>query len=81
MSTRDLSYAELSRLAARFTGVLRALGINKGYRVFTIMGRIPELYITMLGALRNGSVVSPLFSAFGPSRSPPESKSGKPTCW
>ncbi len=30
------------------------------------MGRIPELYITMLGALRNGSVVSPLFSAFGP---------------
>ncbi|OOK63368.1 AMP-binding enzyme family protein, partial [Mycobacterium kansasii] len=66
MSTRDLSYAELSRLAARFTAVLRALGINKGYRVFTIMGRIPELYITMLGALRNGSVVSPLFSAFGP---------------
>ncbi|KZS72016.1 acetate--CoA ligase [Mycobacterium kansasii] len=66
MSTRDLSYAELSRLAARFTGVLRALGIDKGYRVFTIMGRIPELYITMLGALRNGSIVSPLFSAFGP---------------
>ena len=34
--------------------------------MFTIMGRIPELYIAMLGALRNGSVVSPLFSAFGP---------------
>ncbi len=30
------------------------------------MGRVPELYITILGALRNGSVVSPLFSAFGP---------------
>lgn len=66
ISTRDLSYAELGRLAQRFTGVLRALGIGKGDRVFTIMGRIPELYITMLGALRNGSVVSPLFSAFGP---------------
>lgn len=66
IATRDLSYAELSRLAGRFSGVLRALGINKGNRVFTIMGRIPELYITMLGALRNGSVVSPLFSAFGP---------------
>src|SRR6185369_11731358 len=26
----------------------------------------PELYISILGALRNGSVVSPLFSAFGP---------------
>jgi acetyl-CoA synthetase len=66
IATRDLSYAELGRLTRRFTNVLRSLGINKGDRVFTIMGRIPELYITMLGALRNGSVVSPLFSAFGP---------------
>ncbi|BBX97058.1 acetate--CoA ligase [Mycobacterium lacus] len=66
VSTRDLSYAELGRLTQRFTGALRALGVGKGDRVFTIMGRIPELYITVLGALRNGSVVSPLFSAFGP---------------
>jgi acetyl-CoA synthetase len=66
MSTRDLSYAELARLSRRFCGVLRSLGINKGNRVFTILGRTPELYITMMGALRNGSVVSPLFSAFGP---------------
>ena len=65
-ATRDLSYAELGRLSRRFTGVLRSLGISKGDRVFTIMGRIPELYITVFGALRNGSVVSPLFSAFGP---------------
>ncbi|GJN99024.1 acetate--CoA ligase [Mycobacterium marinum] len=64
--TQDLSYAELGRLVRKFTAVLRGLGVNKGDRVFTIMGRIPELYITMLGALRNGSVVSPLFSAFGP---------------
>ena len=66
IAARDLSYAELGQLVKRFSGLLRSLGINKGDRVFTIMGRIPELYITMLGALRNGSVVSPLFSAFGP---------------
>ena len=66
LASHDLSYAELGRLASRFTNVLRALGVNKGDRVFTIMGRTPELYIAMLGALRNGSVVSPLFSAFGP---------------
>ncbi len=64
--TRDLTYAELARLTARFTNVLRSLGIGKGDRVFTMMDRVPELYITILGALRNGSVVSPLFSAFGP---------------
>lgn len=66
LKTRDLSYAELARLAERFTAVLRCLGIGKGSRVFTLMGRTPELYIAMMGALRNGSVVSPLFSAFGP---------------
>ncbi len=66
ITTQDLTYAELGRLARRFSGALRSLGINKGSRVFTLMGRSPELYIAMLGALRNGSVVSPLFSAFGP---------------
>ena len=66
VATRDLSYAELARLSRRFTNVLRSLGLNKGDRVFTLMGRSPELYISILGALRNGNVVSPLFSAFGP---------------
>ncbi|TGD89171.1 acetate--CoA ligase [Mycolicibacterium sp. CH28] len=66
LTRHDVSYAELGRLTRRFTNVLRGLGIGKGDRVFVIMGRVPELYISILGALRNGSVVSPLFSAFGP---------------
>ncbi len=66
LQTRDLSYADLARETRRFTNVLRSLGVGKGEKVFVIMGRVPELYIAMLGALRNGSVVSPLFSAFGP---------------
>ena len=66
LATHDVSYAELGRLTRKFTNVLRGLGIGKGDKVFVIMGRVPELYISMLGALRNGSVVSPLFSAFGP---------------
>ncbi|OBI27046.1 acetate--CoA ligase [Mycobacterium sp. E2238] len=66
LATRDLSYAELGRLSRKFSSALRALGVNRGHRVFIVMARGPELYIAMLGALRNGSVVSPLFSAFGP---------------
>jgi len=31
-----------------------------------LAGRIPELYIAALGTLKNGSVFTPLFSAFGP---------------
>ncbi|KAA0079394.1 acetate--CoA ligase [Mycolicibacterium sp. P9-64] len=66
VSTHDLTYAELNRLSRKFTHVLRSLGVGKGDRVFTLMGRSPALYVSILGALRNGSVVSPLFSAFGP---------------
>ncbi|HVZ02965.1 MAG TPA: AMP-binding protein, partial [Dongiaceae bacterium] len=65
-TTLDLSYAELGRRTARFANTLRTLGIGKSDRVFGLMGRIPELYIAALGTLRNGSVFSPLFSAFGP---------------
>lgn len=64
--TRDISYQELARDARRFAGVLHDLGVGKGDRVFVLAQRIPELYVTVLGTLRNGSVVSPLFSAFGP---------------
>ena len=66
LTTHDISYRDLGRLSRRFTNVLRGLGIGRGDKLFVIMGRVPELYISMLGALRNGSVVSPLFSAFGP---------------
>ena len=66
LTSHDISYAELGRLTRKFTNVLRGLGIGRGDKVFMIMGRVPELYIGMLGALRNGSVCSPLFSAFGP---------------
>jgi acetyl-CoA synthetase len=65
-AARDFTYGELSRLTNRFANVLRALGVVKGDRVFALAGRIPELYITALGALKNGSVFCPLFSAFGP---------------
>ena len=63
---RDFTYRELLSLSNRFANLLRDLGVGRGDRVFSLLGRIPELYIAALGALRNGSVFSPLFSAFGP---------------
>ena len=65
-TNRDIRYGELSRLTNRFANVLKSLGIGKGERLFLLSGRIPELYVTVLGSFKNGTVVSPLFSAFGP---------------
>ena len=65
-SSHALSYAELSRQTNRFANALRGLGVGSGARVFVMAGRIAQLYVAVLGSLKNGSVVTPLFSAFGP---------------
>jgi acetyl-CoA synthetase len=31
-----------------------------------LAGRVPELYVSVLGTLKYGAVACPLFSAFGP---------------
>ena len=62
----EATYAELAARTNRFANVLRGLGIGKGDRVFTLLGRVPELYVSVLGTLKNASVLCPLFSAFGP---------------
>jgi acetyl-CoA synthetase len=63
---RDFTYGDLGEQSSRFANTLHRLGIGKGDRVFVLTGRIPELYIAVLGAWKNGSVLCPLFSAFGP---------------
>jgi acetyl-CoA synthetase len=63
---REFTYAELAAETNRFANVLRALGVRSGERVFSLLGRVPELYLTALGTLKAGAVFCPLFSAFGP---------------
>jgi acetyl-CoA synthetase len=65
-ATRDFTYSDLARETNRFANVLAGLGVERGERVFVLAGRIPELYLAVLGALKRGCVLSPLFSAFGP---------------
>ncbi len=63
---RDITYADLQRDMAKFAAMLHKLGLGEGDRVFSLLGRVPELYVTVLGTLKAGLVFSPLFSAFGP---------------
>lgn len=64
--TRSVSYGDLADQTNRFAAVLRSLGVGRGERVFSLLGRSPGLYVAVLGTFKNGSVFCPLFSAFGP---------------
>ncbi|KAB1157737.1 acetate--CoA ligase [Flavobacterium luteum] len=63
---RDFTYSELKVQTSKFANVLQNLGIQKGECVFSLAGRIPELYITALGTLKYTAVFCPLYSVFGP---------------
>jgi acetyl-CoA synthetase len=63
---QDVTYDELRRQTGRFANLLQRRGVRKGEVVATLMGRVPALYAAALGTLKNGSVYTPLFSAFGP---------------
>jgi acetyl-CoA synthetase len=65
-SARSESYtfSQLKNLTNRFGNVLRKYGVKKGDRVFIFLPRSPELYVAVLGALKIGAIVGPLFEAF-----------------
>ena len=64
--SQEYTYHDLKDQTNRFANVLQSLGIQKGDVVCTLTGRIPELYISALGTLKNGSIYCPLFSIYGP---------------
>ncbi|MBE0586900.1 MAG: acetate--CoA ligase [Hydrogenophaga sp.] len=63
---QEFTYADLAQATNQFANALNDLGVMPGERVFVLMGRLPELYVAVLGALKARCVVTPLFSAFGP---------------
>jgi acetyl-CoA synthetase len=66
LGVQDFSYRQLAAFSSRFAHLLEHLGVAPGERVFSLLGRVPELYVAALGTLKAGRVFSPLFSAFGP---------------
>jgi acetyl-CoA synthetase len=58
------TFADMKKQSNRFGNVLRKLGIRKGDRVFIFMPRTPELYFALLGTIKIGAIVGPLFEAF-----------------
>jgi acetyl-CoA synthetase len=65
-SQRDeaITFTQMKEKSNQFGNVLRKLGVGKGERVFIFMPRTPELYAALLGTIKIGAVVGPLFEAF-----------------
>ena len=62
----EMSCKALMEETNRFANVLKKLGVKKGGRVYVQSERVPELYVSALGALKYGAVFCPLFPAYGP---------------
>jgi acetyl-CoA synthetase len=65
--SRDEKYTfrEMKKLTNKAGNVLKNFGdVEKGDRVFIFMPRSPELYFSVLGAIKLGAIVGPLFEAF-----------------
>jgi propionyl-CoA synthetase len=58
------TYRELRDAVARFAGVLRGLGVEKGDRVVVYMPMVPEAVIAMLACARLGAIHSVVFGGF-----------------
>jgi acetyl-CoA synthetase len=63
--TKSYTFSELSKKTNQFANVLKKYGVAKGDRVFMFLPRIPELYISFLGALKLGAIAGNMFAAFG----------------
>lgn len=63
---RSLTYLDMSVQSSMFASALRTMGATDDDLVYVLGGRRPESYIAMLGALKVGCAVAPIFTAFGP---------------
>ncbi len=59
------TFKEMKEWSNKAGNVLKSYGnLEKGDRVFIFMPRSPELYFSVLGAVKLGAIVGPLFEAF-----------------
>ena len=63
---RTITYRELRDEVARFAGMLRSLGVERGDRVIIYMPMTPETLIGMYACARIGAVHSVVFGGFAP---------------
>lgn len=58
------TFADVKEWSNRAANVFQQAGLEKGDRLFIFMPRSPELYFSIIGGLKKGIIVGPLFEAF-----------------
>ncbi|MGB5705260.1 MAG: AMP-binding protein, partial [Arenicellales bacterium] len=61
---QKITYSELQRRVAEFSGALVACGVEQGDRVIVYMPMVPEAVVAMLACARIGAVHSVVFGGF-----------------
>ena len=63
---QKITYKELQDQVARFAGVLRRFGVEKGDTVIIYMPMVPQAVVAMLACARIGAIHSVVFGGFAP---------------
>jgi len=61
---KKYTYKQLEEEVNQFANYLNSLGIRKDSRVFLFLPKSPEIYISFLSVIKQGSIAAPLFEAF-----------------
>jgi acetyl-CoA synthetase len=64
-SVETRTFADLAHESSRLANGLRALGAKRGDRLLMMLGVVPELWVTMLAAIKLGLVLIPAMPALG----------------
>jgi len=62
--TQKFTFNDMKYLSNKFANVLRKYEVKKGDRIFVFLPRAPEAYIGIMGIVKVGAIVGPLFEAF-----------------
>ena len=61
---KKYTYKQLEEEINQFSNYLNSLGVKKNSRVFLFLPKSPEIYISFLSVIKQGSIAAPLFEAF-----------------
>lgn len=61
---KNYTYKQLHEETNKFANFLNAEGILPSSRIFIFLPKTPEIYISLLGTIKQGSIAIPLFEAF-----------------